>query len=927
MVDDDTPNTPEDEETPEPPEASGEGDESPEDAPPAEATGGGGDEPPAGEDPPASDENEDEEDEETADILDRVIPTNITEVMQTAYIDYSMSVIVSRALPDARDGLKPVQRRILYAMLREGLIHNRNFDKCAGVVGEVLKNYHPHGDASVYDTLVRLAQPWVLRYPLIQGQGNFGSIDGDPAAAYRYTECRLFPIAEEMLRNIDEDTVDYVPNYKESTTEPSVLPASVPNLLINGSTGIAVGMTTNIPPHNLSEVIDATCAIIDNPNISLDELIEIIPGPDFPTGGTVGGKQEIEKYLKTGRGILRTRGTCEVEELPNDKAQIIITETPYNVNRATLVTKIAYLVNQKEIEGVSDLRDESDENTRIVVELKRGEIPRVIINQLYKMTQLESSFGVILLALDKRRPKQMNIKEIIQCYIEHRREVIFRRTQFQLKKAEDRAHILEGYLLALDNLDEIVRIIRASQNRDDARTRLMERFPFSERQTNAILDLRLYQLTGLEREKIQAEYDELQKVIARLREIIEHEGELLGVIKTELRAIQDKYGTARRATISEHENLSMEDLIPREACLITVSHKGFIKRTSIDEFRAQKRGGVGVKGAGQYEDDFIEHIFSASTHDFILFFMNNGRLYVKKVYDIPEGSRISKGRAINNLLEIQKGEKIAAMICVEAFEEDGTRLVFCTKKGIVKKTSLFDYKNFRRMGTKGINIDEDDELLTVRRTRGDDTLILVTRSGQSVRFHEDDLRKQGRVTRGVIGIRFKGKDEVKAMEVVDPESTLLMAGTNGMGKRTVFDEYRVQKRGGTGIIAMKTRIVAGALNVADDDEIMMFTKSGQAVRSPVKDVRVIGRTTQGVRLINLRDGDRLIGISKVLDIKDEDEEPDEDEEGAEQSDATAPDATAPDATEEPKGELEGLEDTAEDAAGTEETQESEEAEE
>ena len=927
MVDDDTTNTPEDEETPEPPETSGEGDESPEDAPPAETTGGGGDEPPAGEDPPPSDENEDgeDEDEETADILDRVIPTNITEVMQTAYIDYSMSVIVSRALPDARDGLKPVQRRILYAMLREGLIHNRNFDKCAGVVGEVLKNYHPHGDASVYDTLVRLAQPWVLRYPLIQGQGNFGSIDGDPAAAYRYTECRLFPIAEEMLRNIDEDTVDYVPNYKESTTEPSVLPASVPNLLINGSTGIAVGMTTNIPPHNLSEVIDATCAIIDNPGISLDELIEIIPGPDFPTGGTVGGKQEIEKYLKTGRGILRTRGTCEVEELPNSKEQIIITETPYNVNRATLVTKIAYLVNQKEIEGVSDLRDESDENTRIVVELKRGEIPRVIINQLYKMTQLESSFGVILLALDKRRPKQMNIKEIIQCYIEHRREVIFRRTQFQLKKAEDRAHILEGYLLALDNLDEIVRIIRASQNRDDARTRLMERFPFSERQTNAILDLRLYQLTGLEREKIQAEYDELQKVIARLREIIENEGELLGVIKTELKAIKDKYGTARRATISEHENLSMEDLIPREACLITVTHKGFIKRTSIDEFRAQKRGGVGVKGAGQYEDDFIEHIFSASTHDFILFFMNNGRLYVKKVYDIPEGSRISKGRAINNLLEIQKGEKIAAMICVEAFEEDGTRLVFCTKKGIVKKTSLFDYKNFRRMGTKGINIDEDDELLTVRRTRGDDTLILVTRSGQSVRFHEDDLRKQGRVTRGVIGIRFKGKDEVKAMEVVDPESTLLMAGTNGMGKRTVFDEYRVQKRGGTGIIAMKTRIVAGALNVADDDEIMMFTKSGQAVRSPVKDVRVIGRTTQGVRLINLREGDRLIGISKVLDIKDEDEEPNEDEEGAEGEEQT--EATEPVTTEETKGELEELEDTAEEAVDTEETQEPEEAEE
>ncbi|MBT4225286.1 MAG: DNA gyrase subunit A [Opitutae bacterium] len=917
MVDDDTPNTPEDEETPESPEASEEGGESPEDAPPDEATAGGGNEPPSNEDPPASDENEDgeEEDDETADILERLIPTNITEVMQTAYIDYSMSVIISRALPDARDGFKPVQRRILYAMLREGLVHNRNFDKCAGVVGEVLKNYHPHGDASVYDTLVRLAQPWVMRYPLIEGQGNFGSIDGDPAAAYRYTECRLFPIAEEMLRNIDEDTVDYVPNYKESTTEPSVLPASVPNLLINGSTGIAVGMTTNIPPHNLSEVIDATCAIIDNPSISLDELIEIIPGPDFPTGGTVGGKQEIEKYLKTGRGILRTRGTCEIEELPNDKEQIIITETPYNVNRATLVTKIAYLVNQKEIEGVSDLRDESDENTRIVVELKRGEIPRVIINQLYKMTQLESSFGVILLALDKRRPKQMNIKEIIQCYIEHRREVIFRRTQFQLKKAEDRAHILEGYLLALDNLDEIVKIIRASQNRDDARTRLMERFPFSERQTNAILDLRLYQLTGLEREKIEGEYEELQKLIARLREILENEGELLGVIKTELKAIQDKYGTARRSIVSEHENLSMEDLIPREACLITVTHNGFIKRTSIDEFRAQKRGGVGVKGAGQYEDDFIEQIFSASTHDFILFFMNNGRLYVQKVYDIPEGSRISKGRAINNLLEIQKGEKIAAMICVEAFEEDGTRLVFCTKKGIVKKTSLFDYKNFRRMGTKGINIDEDDELLTVRRTRGDDSLIIVTRSGQSVRFHEDDLRKQGRVTRGVIGIRFKGKDEVKAMEVVDPESTLLMAGTNGMGKRTVFDEYRIQKRGGTGIIAMKTRIVAGALNVTDDDEIMMFTKSGQAVRSPVKDVRVIGRTTQGVRLINLREGDRLIGISKVLDIKDEDEEPNEDEDGTEQVEDT--DSAS---NEENIGEPKESEDTAEETQEPEDTE-------
>ncbi len=918
MADEETPDNPEDEETPEQPGGTDE------DGEPAETPAAGGDdgEPPVDDAPTDGDDSEDEDgDDETADILERLIPTNITEVMQTAYIDYSMSVIISRALPDARDGFKPVQRRILYAMLREGLLHNRPFDKCAGVVGEVLKNYHPHGDASVYDTLVRLAQPWVMRYPLIEGQGNFGSIDGDPPAAYRYTECRLFSIAEEALRNIDENTVDFAPNYKESTTEPTVLPAAIPNLLINGSTGIAVGMTTNIPPHNLREVIDATCAIIENPDIAIDEIMEVLPGPDFPTGGTIAGRSEIDRYMKTGRGIVRTRGTCEIEELPNDKEQIIITEIPYNVNRATLVTKIAALVNAKELEGISDLRDESDENTRVVIELKRGEIPRVIINQLYKMTQLESSFGVILLALDKRRPKQMNIKEVILCYIEHRREVVYRRTEFQLRKAEDRAHILEGYLLALDNLDEIVKIIRASQNREDARNRLMEKYPFSERQANAILDLRLYQLTGLEREKIEKEYEELQTLITRLRSIMENEGELLGVIKEELRAVQDKYGFARRTAISDQEgHLSMEDLIPREACLITVTHKGFIKRTSQDEFSAQKRGGVGVKGAGQYEDDFIEHIFSASTHDFILFFMNNGRLYVQKVYDIPEGSRISKGRAINNLLELQRGEKIAAMVCIEGFEEDDTRLVFCTRKGIVKKTSLFDYKNFRRMGTIGIKIDEDDELLTVRRTNGQNHLILITRNAQSVRFHEDDLRTQGRATRGVIGIRFKGKkDEVKAMEVVDEDSTLLVAGTNGLGKRTNFEEHRLQKRGGSGIIAMKTKKIAGALNVSEGDEIMMFTKKGQAVRSPVRDVRIIGRTTKGVRLVNLRKGDRLIGISRVLDIKDEDEE-------TEDQDGETPEPTEADELQE--APQENMEESAEgQPASEEETEETEDSDE
>ena len=632
----------------------------------------------------------------TDDGLSRAEPTSISEIMQTAYIDYSMSVIVSRALPDARDGFKPVQRRILYAMLREGLLHNRPFDKCAGVVGEVLKNYHPHGDTSVYDTLVRLAQNWVMRYPLIIPQGNFGSIDGDSPAAYRYTECKLEQIAEDILRDIDEDTVDFAPNYKESTTEPSVLPAALPNLLMNGSTGIAVGMTTNIPPHNLGEIIDATCAIIDNPRIELDELIQLIPGPDFPGGGFVHGKSGIESYLKTGRGIVRTRGIAEVVE-DKGKEAIIISAIPYNVNRASLVMRIADLIKDKAIDGISDLRDESTEETRIVVELKRGAIPRVIINQLYKMTALESSFGVILLALDNRRPKQMNIKEMLTCYIDHRREVIYRRTAFRLRKAEARAHILEGYKLALDNLDDFVRIIRASKNRDEAKTALMAKYPLSELQTNAILELRLYQLTGLERDKIEEEYRKLMALIEELRDILENEARLLDVIKEELGEMKEKYGNPRRSEIlSVDGDLSMEDIIPNEGCMITVTHKGFIKRTSLDEYRSQKRGGKGVIGSGQYEDDFVEHLFTASTHDFIMCFMNSGRVYVEKVYHIPEGSRTSKGRAIANILELQEGEKIAAMICVKDFSESEQRIVLATQKGVTKKTLLSDYRNHRK---------------------------------------------------------------------------------------------------------------------------------------------------------------------------------------------------------------------------------------
>ncbi len=800
-------------------------------------------------------------------------PASITDVMQTAYIDYSMSVIISRALPDVRDGLKPVQRRILYAMLREGLLHGRSFDKCAGVVGEVLKNYHPHGDTSVYDTLVRLAQHWVMRYPLIVPQGNFGSIDGDPPAAYRYTECKLESIAEEMLRDIDENTVDFVANYKESTTEPSVLPAALPNLLMNGSTGIAVGMTTNIPPHNLSEIIDAACAIIDNPNIDLEEIIRIIPGPDFPGGGYIHGTAGILSYLKTGRGIVRTRGIAEVEEVKG-REQIVISAIPYNVNRASLVIRIAELIQNKSLEGVSDLRDESTETTRIVLELKRGAIPRVIINQLYKHTPLESSFGVILLALHNRRPKQMNIKEMIGCYVDHRREVVYRRTEFRLNKAEARAHILEGYKIALDNLDDFVRIIRASPNRDQARSALMAKYPLSEVQTNAILELRLYQLTGLERDKIEKEYLEIMALIEELRSILENEQKLLGVIKDELAAVKEKYGNPRRSQIIAADGeISMEDIVPNEGCMITVTHKGFIKRTALDAYRSQKRGGKGVIGSGQYEDDFVEHLFTASTHDFILFFMNTGRVYVEKVYHIPEGTRTAKGRALANVLELQEGERIAAMICVKDFDESDHRIVLATRRGVAKKTLLSDYRNHRKGGIIGIKIDEGDSLVGARLTGGTDEILLVTERAQSIRFAETDLRDQGRATRGVRGIKLKGEDDgVVAIEIVpapggesgESVPKLLIAGGNGLGKRTEFEEYRSQSRGGSGIIAMKTAKVAGALSVTDEDEIMMFTRNGQAVRSPVKDVRVTGRAAQGVRLVNLGADDELIGISKVI---------------------------------------------------------------
>ena len=807
---------------------------------------------------------------------EKLSSANITDIMQTAYIDYSMSVIISRALPDARDGLKPVQRRILYAMLREGLLHNRPFDKCAGVVGEVLKNYHPHGDSSVYDTLVRLAQPWVMRYPLIDPQGNFGSVDGDPPAAYRYTEARLKDIAEDLLKDIEEDTVDFAPNYKESTTEPTVLPSALPNLLMNGSTGIAVGMTTNIPPHNLDEIIDATCAIIDNSRISVDELCTIVKGPDFPTGGVISGREGILSYLKTGKGIVRTRGKAHTEELKNGMEQIVITEIPYNVNRNTLVLRIAELVSDKLIDGIRDLRDESDENTRIVIELKRGEQAKVVINQLFQKTALESSFGVTLLALDKKRPKQMNIKELIECYIEHRRDVVTRRTQFRLKEAEDRAHILEGYIIALDNLDDFVKIIRASANRDEAKVRLMAKYPLTERQTDAILELRLYQLTGLERGKIEAEYMELEKLILELREILASEAKLMALIKTELLAMKEKYSSPRRTEIvAAAEDFRMEDVIPNEGCVMTVSHAGFIKRTRVADYRSQRRGGKGVIGAETYEEDFVEHLFTASTHDSILFLTSTGQCHAKKVYDVPEGTRASKGKSVSSFLRLAEGEKIAAMICVKEFL-DSLHLVMATKNGVTKKTNLADYTNATREGgLRGIKLEQNDTLVGCVLTNGENQIILVSNKGQAVRFVESDLRDQGRDTVGVTGMRFKyDGDFVKTIAVCDSVAQLLVAREDGIGKRTPFDDYRLISRGGTGVIAIDlpedgSVNVAGALSVGQNDEVMLLTAKGQSIRTRVHEIRETGRGAKGVRLVTLEPGDKLLSIARIVESAEE----------------------------------------------------------
>jgi DNA gyrase subunit A len=847
---------------------------------------------------------------------EKVEPVNVAEEVSRSFLDYSMSVIISRALPDARDGLKPSQRRILYAMQELSLFPGRKHMKCAKICGDTSGNYHPHGEAVIYPTLVHMAQPWAMRETLIDPQGNFGSVEGDPPAAMRYTEARMTHLGAALMTDMDKDTVDFVPNYDERLTEPTVFPSAFPNLLVNGGTGIAVGMATNIPPHNLGEVIDSICAQIDDPDITLDGLMEFVKGADFPTGCAILGTAGIRQYLETGRGSMKVRGKAGVEELKGNREQIVITEIPYNVNRATLVERIAQLVNDKVLSDITAIRDESDENTRVVIELKRDGNPKVVINNLYKHTAMESSFAVTMLAIDHGRPKLLSLKEANAAYIEHRREVVLRRTRFELRKAEERAETLEGYLIALANLDEFIRIIRGSANRDEARikllafdftkrqveqigilirseTRLTEgRYAFSEHQANQILDLRLYQLTGLEREKIVNEYKELLDTIKDLRDILAKEQRVFTIIKKELREIRDKYATPRLTQLTPDEGeIAMEDLIRNEGCIISITHGGFIKRTAVSAFRAQRRGGKGVigmstrEGATQEEEgDFVEHLFTATTHDFLMFFTESGRAYVEKVYEIPEMGRAAKGRSIANILELRADEKIAATIRVQSKRSAGPNpsdktwdenlhIVFATRSGIVKKSNLSDYANVRRGGIIAIQIEPDDRLIDANVTSGNDELVLITRDGMSLRFHEEQLRDQGRNTVGVWGIRPEKGDRVVAIAIVNPAAMLLVAGENGIGKRTPFDDYRKQSRGGKGIITMKTGDktgqVVGALTVTDNDEVMLITTKGQLVRTRVKEIRETGRNAMGVKLLTLREGEKLQAIAPVVSQADE----------------------------------------------------------
>jgi DNA gyrase subunit A len=815
---------------------------------------------------------------------EKIFKVNIENQMKSAYIDYSMSVIVSRALPDVRDGLKPVHRRILYGMLDLGVFSNRPYKKSARIVGEVLGKYHPHGDTSVYDAMVRMAQTWSLRYPLVDGQGNFGSIDNDSPAAMRYTEARLKKLSEELLDDINKDTVDFQLNFDDSLNEPTVLPAKIPNLLINGTSGIAVGMATNMAPHNLTEVLNGTIAYIDNNDITIDELMQYIKAPDFPTGGIIYGYDGVKDAFETGRGRIMMRGEANIETTPSGREQIIVTSVPYQVNKAEMIRKTADLVNDKKIEGISDIRDESDRNgIRVVYDLKRDAVTNVVLNKLYQYTALQTSFSVNNIALVKGRPKQLNLKEIIGHFVDHRHEVVIRRTEYELREAEKKAHILEGLLIALDHLDEVIALIRRSQTPEIAREGLMTNFNLTEIQARAILDMRLHRLTGLERDKIKNDYDELMKRIEHYKNILASEEMRMDIIKEELREILEKYGDERRTRIEySASDFRIEDTIPDEEVVVTISHMGYIKRTPLTEYRVQNRGGRGARGGASRDEDFLEYLFVATNHNYMLFFTENGKCYWLRVFEIPEGTKISKGRAIQNLINIAPDDKVKAFINIKDLKDEeyikNNFIVLASKKGVIKKTSLEAYSRPRQNGIIAINIREGDSLLEARQTNGSNEVIMALKSGRAIRFNEEKVRPMGRNASGVRGITLANKkDEVIGMICLESEDyNVLVVSENGYGKRSNLDDYRVTNRGGKGVktinITDKTGNLIAIKNVTDNDDLMIINRSGLAIRLSVSELRVMGRATQGVRLINLREGDIIAAVAKVAVDEEHDEE-------------------------------------------------------
>ena len=812
---------------------------------------------------------------------ERIIPVSIEDEMKTAYIDYSMSVIVSRALPDVRDGLKPVHRRVLFGMLELGVRSNSSFRKSARIVGDVLGKYHPHGDSSVYDTMVRMAQHWSLRYPLVDGQGNFGSVDGDSPAAMRYTEARLKKAAEELLSDLDKDTVDFSANFDDSLSEPTVLPTRIPNLLVNGSSGIAVGMATNMAPHNLSEVIDGTIAYINNKDIDIDGLMEFIKAPDFPTGGTIYGYEGVKNAFHEGKGRIVMRGKAMIEEIRENREAIIVSEIPYLVNKADMIQKTASLVNEGKIEGISEIRDESDrKGMRIVYEIKRDAIPNVVLNKLFKYTSLQTSFSVNNIALVKGRPVVLNLKDLIVHFVDHRHEVVVRRSKFELKKAEDRAHILVGLIIASDNIDEVIALIRGSKSPDEAREKLMSKFKLSEVQSKAIVEMRLRQLTGLEQNKLRAEYDDLLKVIKDLNDILDREDRRMDIIKTELNEVKDKYGDIRRSNIEYSANeMKIEDLIPNEEVAITISHAGYIKRTSLNEYKVQNRGGVGSKGSATRDKDFLQELFVATNHNWLLIFTEKGKCFWMRIFEVPEGNKAAKGRAIQNLINIEQDDKVKAYVVVKDIKDEeytsNNYIIMCTKKGVIKKTSLEAYSRPRTNGINAIGIREGDELLEAKLTNGESEILMAIKSGRAIRFNESKVRSMGRTASGVRGITLVGSDEVIGMVCAqDFSRTIMVVSENGYGKRTLLNDpetnepiYRITNRGGKGVktlnVTEKTGNLIAIKSVTDDDDLMIINKSGLTIRMHVADIRTQGRATQGVKLINLKGKDQIAAVAKV----------------------------------------------------------------